>query len=127
MGARRESNSFIQGCTSLRIKLFELTMTQSYTKQVLLPRSCTTSMSVTLPLAREFIRIKMNAEAVEKLSKLFITCHALAMKSRPFSDFTWQCEIDEKKGLPIGRPTVFDRISAHACVSARYFLKKYLR
>ena len=25
------------------------------------------SMSVTLPLAREFIRIKMNAEAVEKL------------------------------------------------------------
>ena len=73
----------------------------------------------------------MNAEAVEKLSKLFITCHALAMKSRPFSDFTWQYEIDEKNGLPIGRPTVFDRISAHACVSAcvsaRYFLKKYLR
>ena len=50
----------------------------------------------------------MNAEAVEKLSKLFITCHALAMKSRLFSDFTWQYEIDEKKGLPIGRPTVFD-------------------
>ena len=66
-------------------------MTQSYTKQVLLQRSRKTSMSVTLPSAREFIRIKMNAEAVEKLSKLFITWHALAMKSRPFSDFTWQC------------------------------------
>ena len=32
------------------------------------------------------------------------------MKSRPFSDFTWQCEIDEKKGLPIGQTYRSDKM-----------------
>jgi hypothetical protein len=45
----------------------------------------------------------MNSKASAKLSNLFRTAHALAMKSRPFTDFIWQCKLDTKKGVDIGR------------------------
>lgn len=38
----------------------------------------------------------------EKVDKLFKTAHALAKKSRPFSDFSWQCDLDKSKGLDVG-------------------------
>ena len=39
----------------------------------------------------------------EKIAKMFRTCHALMMKNRPITDFLWQCDLDEIKGLDIGK------------------------
>ncbi len=36
------------------------------------------------------------------MNNLFRTTHALAKKGRPFSDFVWQVELDEKKGTKVG-------------------------
>ena len=44
----------------------------------------------------------INQENLEKLTKLFRNCYAIISKNRPISDFTWQCELDEVKGLDIG-------------------------
>jgi hypothetical protein len=45
----------------------------------------------------------MNVLASKRLSHLFRTAHALAVKSRPFTDFIWQCKLDELKGVDIGK------------------------
>ena len=29
------------------------------------------------------------------------TCHALALKNRPYSDFEWHCDLDDTKGLDV--------------------------
>ena len=40
----------------------------------------------------------LNTTQLERLQHLFRTSHALAKKSRPFSDFVWMCELDAAKG-----------------------------
>ena len=40
---------------------------------------------------------------IVKLSHLFRTCHALAMKNHPFWDFVWLCELDRQKGVKLGK------------------------
>ena len=47
--------------------------------------------------------LTMNSETKEKLSKLFKTCHALAICNRPFTDYNWLCQLDEAKGVKIGK------------------------
>ena len=47
--------------------------------------------------------LTMNSETKEKLSKLFKTCHALAIHNRPFTDYNWLCQLDEAKGVKIGK------------------------
>ena len=39
---------------------------------------------------------------MEKIEIKFRTAHALAKKSRPFTDFNWMCDLDSKKGLDVG-------------------------
>ena len=45
----------------------------------------------------------LNKDTLEKLSKLFRTCHALAVYNRPYTDYTWLCELDETKGVNLGK------------------------
>ena len=45
--------------------------------------------------------LRMNDDVVEKLSRMFRTVHAMAKNGRPFSDFAWQCDLDEAKGLNV--------------------------
>ena len=52
----------------------------------------------------------------EKMDKLFRTAHAIAKKGRPFTDFVWMCELDERKGLKIGE-TYCNRAQARQFVS----------
>ena len=47
--------------------------------------------------------IQLNDSVYLHLSRLFRTAHALAKHGRPFSDFSWQCDMDQAKGLDIGR------------------------
>jgi hypothetical protein len=45
----------------------------------------------------------LQKENLEKLAKMFRTCHALVKNNRPLSDFTWICDLDEMKGFDLGR------------------------
>jgi hypothetical protein len=51
----------------------------------------------------------LNKENVEKLSILFRSAHALALKSRPFTDFAWMCKLDTTKGLAVGNTYTTDK------------------
>ncbi len=44
----------------------------------------------------------MNVKIYEKLERMFRTCHGLAKHNRPMSDFVFQCDLDEAKGLEVG-------------------------
>ncbi|XP_077862939.1 zinc finger protein 862-like [Saccoglossus kowalevskii] len=46
--------------------------------------------------------LSMNKQVVSKLVILFKTAHGLAKRSRPYTDFSWMCDLDEAKGLVIG-------------------------
>ena len=37
------------------------------------------------------------------MDKLFRTAHAIAKKGRPFTDYVWMCDLDEMKGIDIGK------------------------
>lgn len=44
----------------------------------------------------------LNKASYNRLEKLFRNSHAIAKKSRPTSDYTWQCELDVQKGIDLG-------------------------
>ena len=44
---------------------------------------------------------KLNSAVINKLDKLFRTAHAVAKHNRPFSDYVWMSELDERKGTMI--------------------------
>ena len=46
---------------------------------------------------------KLDKETEHKMEILFRNTHALAKNSNSFKDFTWLCELDEAKGLSIGK------------------------
>ena len=45
----------------------------------------------------------LNLAQSEKMDKLFRTAHAIAKKGRPFTDYVWMCDLDEMKGIDIGK------------------------
>ena len=45
---------------------------------------------------------KINQVAFDRLKHLFRNAHAIAKFNRPFSDFTWMADLDERKGIVIG-------------------------
>ena len=47
--------------------------------------------------------LSLNKADMTRLDLLFRNAHAIAVNSRPFSDFQWMAKLDEKKGLPVGK------------------------
>ena len=45
----------------------------------------------------------LNRAQSEKMDKLFRTAHAIAKKGRPFTDYVWVFDLDEMKGIDIGK------------------------
>ena len=45
----------------------------------------------------------LNRAQYGKMDKLFRTAHAIAKKGRPFTDFVWMFDLDDMKGLDIGK------------------------
>src|SRR5215469_14452004 len=56
--------------------------------------------------------LALQKEQVAKLEKLFRNAHALAKKARPFSDFTWMCQLDKIKRLDVGSTYQNDKACA---------------
>ena len=44
----------------------------------------------------------LNASVEAVLHKLFLTCHAVGMKYRPYTDYAWICQLDKAKGTDVG-------------------------
>ena len=45
----------------------------------------------------------MNANVFSRMKNLFRNAHALIKHKRPFTDFLWLCELDEVKGVDVGK------------------------
>ena len=52
--------------------------------------------------AVKFLRT-LNNKTLDKFTKLFKTSHALENHNQPFTDYNWLCQLDEAKGLKIGK------------------------
>lgn len=91
---------FVQGCSSHRLESIQCHAAsnvhiRAYEKQQALQAPTGSSEA-------EQMLQQMHWQNSEKLGKLFRTAHALAKHNRPFTDFVWQCELDEAKGINIG-------------------------
>ena len=62
-------------------------------------------------LKAELTLKSMHESTRKKLKLFFITCHGTAMKARPLTDITFQCEMDKTKGLDLGHAGHADRES----------------
>ncbi|KAJ8049651.1 hypothetical protein HOLleu_02489 [Holothuria leucospilota] len=92
---------FVQGCRSNRIEsLQKHVASRCHIKAVEMEKALS-SQPGTSPA--EQMLGKMNALAMAKLDILFRNAHALAKRHRPFTDFVWMCQLDEIKGLEIGK------------------------
>lgn len=95
---------FVTGCTNLRhdgLLHHENSQGHQDALAVNKVKTATPSEKSSLPAAQ--IVKTLNVRSFERLKHLFTNAHALVKHSRPFTDFVWQCQADEKKGLDIGR------------------------
>ena len=44
----------------------------------------------------------LNKQTFDGLCRMFPICHALAKHARPYTDYVWLCDVDERKGLGVG-------------------------
>ena len=58
------------------------------------------------------ILVTLNRALTEKLRIKFRSVHALAKHDRPFTDYIWQCELDELKGVNVGQDYRSDKAAA---------------
>jgi len=84
-------NSFVSGNTQSKksIKLHEDSRNHKSVRAILLAKKnpCETPVVKFL--------FTLNSDTMDKLTNLFKTCHALAKHNQPFSDYQWQCQLDE--------------------------------
>ncbi|KAJ8043864.1 hypothetical protein HOLleu_11154 [Holothuria leucospilota] len=56
--------------------------------------------------------MSLNQKQHGQLTNLFKTCHAIIKHGRPYTDFVWQCDLDESKGVDIGHTYRSDKEAA---------------
>lgn len=98
---RYANGPFVQGCKNLRhdaLTVHESSEGHKYAVDYTKEKNATPGESQ----ADKAIGA-LNKASLPILDKLFRTSHALAKKSRPISDFIWQCQLDIKKGLDLGQ------------------------
>ena len=96
-----QKNVFVDaGCTSLRLESIKIHETSSNHLKAITIVAAKSEPEKT-PAFKMIC--SLNKDTLEKLSKLFRTCHALAVYNRPYTDYTWLCELDETKGVNLGK------------------------
>ena len=118
-------NRFVTGCTSLKlesIKLHQESLNHKKAEKVIAGKLKPTSTP-----AFEIV-CSLNKEVLEKLQKMFKNCHALAMNHRPYSDYLWMCDLDECKGLSLGKTyRNIEAAKSFTSAIAKVELQKYLQ
>ena len=96
----QNAGSFVQGTNR-----FKLENIQTHEKSVSHSRCLAIHKVKDNPStsATELMFTKMSSYQATKMSILFRNAHALAKQARPFTDYTWMCTLDKKKGLKIGK------------------------
>ena len=95
-----QNNVFVQGCSSFRVesvKIHESSANHVRATTIVAARAEPEKTPV-----YEMI-CSLNKETLEKLSKLFRTCHGLAVHNRLYSDYTWHSELDVTWSLNLGK------------------------
>ena len=96
----QQKHVFVDGCTSLRIESIKIHETSANHVKA---AAIIAAMSQPEKTPAFKIISSLNKETLEKLTRLFRTCHALALHSGPYSDYLWQGELDEAKGINLGK------------------------
>ncbi|XP_052075818.1 zinc finger protein 862-like isoform X1 [Mytilus californianus] len=97
---RYAKGPFVVGCANLRhdaLTTHAKSDGHNYAVEFLKNRGQPTGESV----AEKTVQT-LNKASFHRLEKLFRNVHAIAKKSRPISDYTWQCELDIQKGIDLG-------------------------
>ena len=51
----------------------------------------------------------MRVADTDKVAQLFRICHAMALKGRPYTDYTWMAKLGQTQGLNIGGDYLNDK------------------
>ena len=98
-----QRNGFVKGSISIRsnnFKRHEENLDHKDAVRIEEARQKHKAQPGSLPADR--LLHKMDEKAMKQRMMQFRTAHAIAKKGRPFSDFVWQCNLDEAKGLDVG-------------------------
>ena len=91
---------FVKGCSSIRLE--SIKYHEGSNLHVLALSKHINKMKPTdAPAAKAYH--SLNKALFPKLQHLFCTVHALNIKARPYQDYAWVNELDERKGIEIGR------------------------
>ena len=98
--SRRHQREFRRGTKSL-----QLTSVKSHEVTSSHKRESAAADVATRPAMESIagrMLVSMNKVLVNKLKIKFRTVHVLAKHAKPYTDYVWQCSVDERKGLIIG-------------------------
>ena len=99
---------FVKGCSSIRLE--SIKYHEGSNLHVLPISKHINKMKPTdAPAAKAYH--SLNKALFLKLQHVFCTVHALNIKARPYQDYAWVNELDERKGIEIGEKYQ----SAYAC------------
>ena len=95
-----QTSNFVTGCRNFRLESVTAhEKSELHTRSVGIEAAKMAKVGTT---AAAKLMETLNKHVFARLTVLFRNAHALAKTRRPFTDFTWLCELDEKKGTDIG-------------------------
>ena len=98
-GISSDKSMFVKGCSSIRLD--SIKYHEGSNQHVLALSKHINKMKPTdAPAAKAYH--SLNKALFLKLQHLFRTVHALNIKARPYQDYAWVNELDERKGIEIG-------------------------
>ena len=108
-GVEPEKSSFVKGCTNIKFEIIRIHQTSNFHLYATQKHSNDQSPG-NAPAVQA--HLSLNKTVSKKLKILFRTTHALNIKARPMTDYTYITEMDIKKGLDIPGDRYKTR---HAC------------
>ena len=98
---------------------FQITSVKSHEQTLSHKRKCLAVEAASKPAMDSEagkILVTLNRALTEKLRIKFRSVHALAKHDRPFTDYIWQCELDELKGVNVGQDYRSDKAAADCII-----------
>ena len=96
---------------------FQITSVKSHEQTMSHEQECLAIEAALKPVidsedGKILVTVTLNRALTEKLRIKFRSVHALAKHDRPFTDYVWQCELDELKGVNVGQYYRSDKAAA---------------
>ncbi|XP_061910697.1 zinc finger protein 862-like [Entelurus aequoreus] len=98
---KSQASHFVVGCSSMKVEsIISHEGTRNHDKNMKIKQAKSAPLHEAPSVQ---VLTKLSDVNTQKMKLLFRNAHAIAKKGRPITDYVWQCSLDEKKGLSVGK------------------------